>query len=186
MADDQSATGAIRSVDNDQMDVSTATSIDVQELLGLRETLANWLIGQGINQWQPSEPWIQGLVEDEIARGLVRIVRIQHELVASVTVTWSDPAVWSDRSEPAGYIHRLMVNRRWSGQDIGLSLLTWSEEHIRESGRKLARLDCVRSNRRLRDYYEACGYWVVGYQKFPGFQGAYETALYEKSLLASG
>jgi protein-tyrosine phosphatase len=166
------------------MEVSTATSVDVRELLGLRDNLASWLLGRGIDQWQPGEV-PRNLIEDEVAQGFVHIVRCQDELVAAVTVTWADPVVWSERSDSAGYIHRLMVDRRWAGREIGLSLLTWSETHIRHSGRTLARLDCVRSNRRLRDYYEARGYHLVGYQDFPDIPWANETALYEKLLLIS-
>jgi len=167
------------------MQVSTATSIDSKDILGLRDDLARWLIGRGVDQWQPGE-LPRGAIEDEVTQGFVHVVRRQEELVATVTITWADPLIWPDQTEPAGYIHRLMVNRRWTGREIGLSLLTWAEMHIRQSGRTLARLDCVRSNRRLRDYYEACGYHLVGYQDFPDIPWANEAALYEKSHLAPG
>lgn len=166
------------------MTVSTATSIDLEDVLGVRDNLAQWLIGRGVEQWQPGE-LPRGVVEDQIAQGFVHIVRCQAELVAAVTIIWADPLIWPDQSQPAGYIHRLMVDRRWAGRQVGLSLLTWAELHIRQSGRTLARLDCVRSNRRLRDYYEACGYHLVGFQDFPDIPWANESSLYEK-LLATG
>ena len=75
-----------------------------------------------------------------------------------------------------------MVDRRWAGQRVGSDLLAWAEGKIRESDRGIARLDCVRANHRLRAYYEAHGYSLVGYKDFPNL-GWNESALYEKALV---
>jgi len=99
---------------------SMATSIDLEDILGLRDHLAQWLIGRGVEQWQPGELPI-GVVEDQIAQGFVHIVRCQAELVAAVTIIWADPLIWPDQSQPAGDIHGLMVDRRWAGRQVGLS-----------------------------------------------------------------
>jgi protein-tyrosine phosphatase len=163
------------------MRVSTACSKDVEGLVALRDDLARWLLGRGVDQWRPGEvrrDWI----EHEVAQGFVHVVRRRDQLVATVTVTWEDPIVWSDQIESAGYLHRLMVDRRWAGHRVGAVLLAWAEAHIRASGRTIGRLDCVRSNRELRDYYESFDYKLVGYQDFPDIAWAHETALYEKEL----
>ena len=117
------------------------------------------------------------------------VVECADAVVGSVTVSWSDPFVWGMQNEPAGYIHQLMVSRDHAGQGLGSALLAWTEDVVRLSGRALARLDCVRSNQRLRTYYEERGYRFVRYQDFGGqpsplLSGAVpaETALYEKAL----
>ena len=76
----------------------------------------------------------------------------------------------------------LMVDRAYAGLRIGQSLLDWCENRIGRSGRTLVRLDCVKINRRLRDYYERAGYRVVRYNDFPDVEWAPESVLYEKSL----
>lgn len=65
--------------------------------------------------------------------------------------------MWGEMAEPAGYVHMLMVDRNLAGHGIGRAMLSWAEQLIADSGRRLARLDCVRSNRRLRTYYESAG-----------------------------
>jgi protein-tyrosine phosphatase len=163
------------------MKVSTACSKDVEDLGALRDDLARWLVGRGVDQWRAGEvpkDWI----EHEVAQGLVHVVRSRGQLVATVTVAWEDPIVWSDQIESAGYLHRLMVDRRWAGHRVGAVLLAWAEAHIQASGRTIGRLDCVRSNHQLRDYYEAAGYGLVGFKDFPDIGWAHETALYEKEL----
>jgi len=168
-------------INDEPVQVSTATSVDLRDVLALRDELAQWLTDRGIGQWHRGE-LPEGVIEEEVAHGSVHIVRCTGELVAAVTIAWADPLIWGARSEPAGYIHRLMVDRRWAGRGIGLSLLCWAEMHTRKSDRRLARLDCVRSNRRLRDYYQACGYRLVGYQDFSEIPWAHESSLYEKPL----
>lgn len=165
-----------------KMEVSTASSRDVGNLIALRDELARWLTARDIDQWRPGE-LLKDWIEQEVADGFVHVVRDADDLVATVTITPEDPIVWGHRIESAGYVHRLMVDRRWAGQRFGAVLLDWAETHILESGRTVARLDCVRSNRRLRDYYESFGYELVGYKDFPNIDWARETALYEKDLV---
>jgi GNAT superfamily N-acetyltransferase len=75
-----------------------------------------------------------------------------------------------------------MVDRAFAGHGIGRALLAWAEDFIVDSGRRLARLDCVRSNRLLRRYYQRAGYALVGYKALPEVEWAFEAALYEKPL----
>jgi GNAT superfamily N-acetyltransferase len=164
------------------MEVSTANSREVGDFIALRDELARWLTARGIDQWQPGE-LLKDWIEQEVTQGFVHVVRDAGDLVATVTVTPQDPTVWGHQIESAGRVHRLMVDRRWAGRRIGAVLLTWAETHIRESGCTVARLDCVRSNRHLREYYELSGYRLVGYKNFPDIDWARETALYEKALV---
>jgi ribosomal protein S18 acetylase RimI-like enzyme len=139
------------------------------------------MMERGIEQWRPGElpmEWIQTCV----AEGWVYVVPRAKELIASVTIVWDDPLMWGEQPEPAGYIHMLIVDREFAGHGIGRSLLAWAEQFIADSGRQLARLDCVRTNRPLRGYYERAGYTLVGYKKLPEMELAYEGALYEKPL----
>jgi hypothetical protein len=46
----------------------------------------------------------------------------------------------------------------------------------------LVRLDCVTSNRRLRDLYESAGYHRLEDKDFPEVAMARTTSLYEKTL----
>lgn len=71
----------------------------------------------------------------------------------------------ADPMDSAGYVHGLMTNRRGTG--LGGWLLTWAETRITAAGRRLARLDCVATNGRLRRYYTDQGYREAGFRSFP-------------------
>ena len=81
-----------------------------------------------------------------------------------MTLVWSDPFVWGDQDEPAGYVHMLMVDRAHRHEGLGSTLLSWAEERIVDSGRYLARLDCVRTNANLHRVLQNAGYHLVRYQ----------------------
>ncbi len=141
------------------------------------------MLRHGIQQWRPEElplEWIELCV----VHGAVYVASHDDRLIGSVTVMWDDPMVWGERSEPAGYIHLLMVDRRFGGHGIGRSLLNWAERSILEADRRVSRLDCARGNEKLRRYYEGAGYRFVEDQTFPDIDWALATALFKKRLRA--
>jgi protein-tyrosine phosphatase len=170
--------------------VRRATREDAQKILRLRDELSSWMAERGIDQWRRGEMPLAWL-EECAAQGWLVAASLGDNVVASVTLAWNDPFVWGDQAESAGYIHMLMVDRAYAGHRLGRSLLDWTERRIAGSGTHLARLDCVRANLGLRDYYEDAGYRLVGYTDFARTAEAIlgdsipaETALYEKTLTA--
>jgi ribosomal protein S18 acetylase RimI-like enzyme len=149
----------------------------------LRDDLARWMLNHGIEQWRPRDLTLEG-VQECVSQGWIFVAQRDEQLVGSVTIVWQDPLIWGERREPAGYIHMLMVDRRFAGHRVGRALLDWAERYILHSGRDLARLDCAKDNGVLRAYYEGAGYQLVGYKVFPEIESALETALYEKPLEA--
>jgi ribosomal protein S18 acetylase RimI-like enzyme len=147
----------------------------------MRDDAARWLVGRGIEQWIPGELPVARF-ERLIADGSVWLMRRDDQVVGMVTVMWEDPVIWGQREGHAGYIHTLVINRTFGGKRLGRDLLAWSEAQIMASGRALARLDCVRTNRTLRRYYEDRGYGHIGHKDFPDIEWANEVALYEKPL----
>lgn len=97
---------------------------------------------------------------------------------------WDDPAAWGPQPPTAAYIHRLMTDRRVAPPGTGRHLLAEAERRIAATGRLLSRLDCLSTNPRLREYYQAAGYTVMGEQtaKDGGLGTPYAVTLLEKHL----
>jgi len=152
---------------------------DAVAILRLRDALASWMVDRGIDQWRPGDMpllWIEVCA----AQGWVFAALRGDILVGSLTLVWADPFIWGDHNELAGYIHMLMVDRAYARLGLGRLLLDWAERRITGAGHRHARLDCVRTNVALREYYENAGYVLVGYREFAG--GIPSLALYEKAL----
>jgi len=99
-------------------------------------------------------------------------------VVGTITLQWSDPAFWNGASRDAGYIHKFAVVRAYAGRKIGEEMLWWAEKQALLAGKKYLRLDCLTSNRMIRDYYEKAGYIHKG----DSSQTGWRASLYEKTL----
>ncbi len=166
---------------NGECDVVRAEPTDADAVLGLRDEAAARLTARGIEQWRPGEIPVDWIA-DRIAAGYVYLVRRDGQLVAMVAITSRDRMVWGPRDDLAGYIHMLVVAPAAAGERLGRAVLSWSESWIADSGRTRARLDCVRNNPALRDYYERAGYRLVGYRDFTEPSWALDVARYERRL----
>jgi len=98
--------------------------------------------------------------------------------LGTITLQWSDKKFWGDLPLDAGYVHKLAIKRSYGGKRLGLRLLEWAEAKARAEGKRYLRLDCLASNRSIRDYYEKAGFVHVRDTLAPGWKAS----LYEKNL----
>ncbi|MFJ4438060.1 GNAT family N-acetyltransferase [Streptomyces sp. NPDC088923] len=125
----------------------------MDEVLGVLDEAAGWLEARGVSQW-PSR-FEAAWVREALTRGETWLVEIGGKVAGTATVDWSDP-LWADPGGTAGYVHRMAV-RRWAS-GLGSVILDWAGDAARQRGASTLRLDCVKSNGRLRSYYETRGF----------------------------
>lgn len=160
-----------------------ATASDVHILVALFDGAARWMLRNGIDQWKPGDKEA-GHFRRRIADGEVWLWESGGRPAGAYEVWWDDTAAWGVQPPVAGYVHRLMTARDDAPAGSGLTLLAHAERRIAAAGRKMARLDCLSSNPRLRAYYEAAGYRVVGEEpaKVAADGSRYGVLLLEKPL----
>ncbi|MFI9827101.1 tyrosine-protein phosphatase [Streptomyces sp. NPDC051913] len=156
---------------------------DAELLVRLRDSVALWMLARNIDQWKPAEKDATHF-RTRMAEGEVWLAYADGHLAGAYELWWSDEAAWGPRPTDAGYIHRLMTTPHLAPPHTGGALLTHAESRITSTGRPYARLDCLSTNPRLRTYYEAAGYTVVGEQpaKDGGSGSPYAVTLLEKGL----
>ncbi len=128
-------------------------------------------------QWRPS-PAFRQTIKDNIERGDVYVVKGLKGTIGTITLQWNDKKFWGDTRQDAGYIHKLAITRSHAGQHLGLRLLNWAEAKARAQGKSYLRLDCLASNKTIRQYYERVGFTHVRDTPAPGWKAS----LYEKKL----
>ncbi|MGW7274717.1 N-acetyltransferase family protein [Streptomyces sp. NPDC054864] len=155
---------------------------DIPTLVALYDAAAHWMQGRGIEQWKPGEKGAEHF-RGRIASDEVWLACDGETVTGAYEVWWADEPAWGEQPPVAGYVHRLMT-RRGAPAGTGRAMLARAERRIAEAGRGRCRLDCVSTNPRLRQYYEAAGYTVVG--ELPGKVAAdgstYGVLLLEKDL----
>ncbi len=160
---------------------------DLTELVRLRDDAARWQIERGIDQWKPGELGPEHFGA-RLRGGEVWIATAGPggPSAEAWELWWDDEPAWGVQPPVAGYVHRLMTDRRTAPPGAGRTLLAEAERRIAASGRPLCRLDCLTSNTRLRRYYEEAGYAVVGEQAGKNGDGGrtYGVTLLEKRVAA--
>lgn len=166
---------------NDEPQLRLADFSDAPALVRLRDDTARRLAARGVQQWQPGEKDEEHF-RRRMTEGEVWLAEIGGTLAGAWELWWEDEAAWGPQPPVAGYVHRLMT-AGGAPRGTGARLLAAAEERIAGYGRRYSRLDCSARNARLRDYYLAAGYTVVGEQ--PATEGGgspYPVTLLEKRL----
>jgi ribosomal protein S18 acetylase RimI-like enzyme len=151
---------------------------DLDTILEILEEASRWLSSKGLeSRWRPT-PAFRQTIKDNIERGEAYVVKALEATVGTITLQWNDEKFWGDLPPEAGYIHKLAIRRSYSGQHLGLRLLQWAEAKARAEGKRYLRLDCLTSNKIIREYYEKVGFIHVRDTLAPGWRAS----LYEKKL----
>ncbi|MGY4919999.1 GNAT family N-acetyltransferase [Streptomyces sp. 900116325] len=149
------------------MIITPAKLADVPRLVQFRVDAAAWLAPLGTDQW--STPFPSDHIAASVNAGEVFLVKESEEGEAVATVTLDhriDPEIWDlwtpeERAEPALYVHKLTVDRRYRGRDLGGQILDWAGDLAARQGARWLRLDAWTSNSKLHRYYLLHGFQHV-------------------------
>jgi GNAT superfamily N-acetyltransferase len=129
---------------------------DVAVVAGLLDEATVWVGERGYEQWPL--PFPRDELEAAVERGEVYVAEVDGEVVATVTLLWSDPMYWGERPPDAAYVHKLAVRRACAGRRIGSAIVEWADATAAAAGRMFLRLDCLAGNPGIRAYYEELGF----------------------------
>jgi GNAT superfamily N-acetyltransferase len=137
---------------------------DLSRLLRFRTDAAAWIAELGSDQW--STPFPAEHMANSIKAGTVFLIKESkaHDAAATVTLDGQiDPALWDlwtpeEKAEPALYVHKLTVDRRYAGQDLGGRILDWAGDLAARRGARWLRLDAWTTSTRLHQYYLEHGF----------------------------
>lgn len=174
------------------MRIAKATVANLKDVTKLADEARIWLAAKGTDQWQsawPSDEKRDDRVRKGLNEGQTWIAWDHDVAVASVSITTEhDPAVWSepgctcDLSEPAVYVHRLIIARSYAGRGLGAELTDWAGLRAsRDYGARWIRIDVWTTNTALHEYYLGVGFERCGSCLDPAYPSA---ALFQKPITA--
>ncbi|MFD8258744.1 GNAT family N-acetyltransferase [Streptomyces griseoluteus] len=144
------------------MRVTTATRIDLEQLLVFRVEAASWIGKLGSDQW--SRPYPAKRLLATIAGGTVFMLNDGQKTAGTITLTpEAEEGLWSDDelAEPSMFINKLTVSPDYAGQNLGGRLMDWAGDRAYRAGAKWLRLDAWTTNARLQRYYLDQGFQYV-------------------------
>ncbi|CAM4176922.1 GNAT family N-acetyltransferase [Listeria ivanovii subsp. ivanovii] len=154
---------------------------DYSKMNELMLNTARWLKESGSSQWNDI---LQGFdvhqMEERIKLGEVVLFETQEGLLAGAMIIRKTPSdwdtdLWEDlANENAYYLHRIMVDRQFSGISLSAQMINWSEQLASTHQVPYVRLDCIETNDSLNQMYRRYDFQLIG--KKNGFH------LYQKKL----
>ena len=162
------------------MKLVQATPADLDTVMEIYAEGDEWLKTQGLlTGSRPSPEQVRVWVAAAIADGHVYLCQTEDgRSVGSFRLIWSDPEVWPNDEEEAGYVHGLIIRNEVRGQGVGAQMLAWAAELVHANERRFLRLDCDATNPRLCRYYEQQGFEPRGVVP----QRYHVAARYEKAV----
>ncbi|BCY13586.1 GNAT family N-acetyltransferase [Actinoplanes sp. L3-i22] len=174
-----------RAVTDSPMAPRLAGPTDLPAIVDLIDEASSWLATKGTDQW--ARPWPSPAGRDARIRQGLRdratwIIREGDFAAATVTVQRTGAGfLWTpeELAQPAVYVHRLIVARKYAGQGLGAALVDWaSESAARSYGARCTRIDVWTTNTALHGYYKNIGFDFVRYANVPGYPSS---ALFERT-----
>src|ERR1035438_5502142 len=161
----------------ENLKVRQAVAGDLPVILGMIDEAAKWLRTIGTDQW--NEPWPNRRARDSRVLWGLRHKRtwlVESGRTAVATITYrqhasrkrddnqvpdGDRELWTEaeQSEPAVYVSRLVVRKKFSGLDIGGALTDWAGlRGARGWSAQWTRIDVWTTNEALHNYYTKRGF----------------------------
>ncbi|MFJ2191602.1 GNAT family N-acetyltransferase [Kitasatospora sp. NPDC087861] len=144
------------------MIITQARPSDLALLLAFRRETAQWLAGQGIDQW--SNPFPEEVLLASIEAGTVFVVHDHGTPAATVTLDNNpEPNLWTpeELAEPCMHLHKLTVARAYAGQGLGGRLLDWAGDRTARAGGQWVRINAWTTNVQLHRFWLNHGYHHV-------------------------
>lgn len=143
----------------------------------IRERM-DWMERNQIHQWVKGEydkAYPESYFADKAAAHQLVGIELDGRLIATAVILDKDSR-WGETTDKAIYIHCLAGSTSFPG--AGRCLIERIEGYAKKQGYQYARLDSIRTSKRLFGYYASLGYIKVG----EGEEPYYRFNLYQKEL----
>lgn len=158
------------------VDLRLASANDIPTIERCIAEASAWMREMSIRQWLPGE-FTTTDIASGVTSGATHVGVIDGRTVGSVRIQYS-PVLWPERCDQACYIHRLVIDRAYTGRGLELAILAAAERQAGAHGCSAVRLDCGARNDRLVRYYLDAGYTLLDERQQQGWL----VARFEKRL----
>ena len=156
---------------------------DIQIAFNLLKSASKTLEQKNISQWKywqyPPVEKIKWVEDGFLNNEFYFIENANDAVMGMVRILEEDLSYWGAMNDQSKYIHSLVIDKSFSGNNLGKQVILCIEENAKKNNFQYLRLDCDASNVKLCKYYENLGFILVGQKQLP--LGVYN--LYQKELI---
>jgi ribosomal protein S18 acetylase RimI-like enzyme len=148
-----------------------AKILELPEIIGLSRACADYMIQNGIFQWNSHYP-SEGIFKNDIHRKELYVLVDNSLIVACIAISnFMDveyaPVKWLTPNKKNIYIHRLAVHPEHQRKGYARQLMDFAETYARDNKFNSIRLDTFSKNERNQKFYETRGYQKLEEIYFP-------------------
>ena len=117
---------------------------------------------QGVNDYKVWESIDNKGLEKDILNSLQYKILQGDTIICVFSAQFKDPHIWRDRDRnDAIYLHRIVVNPLFKGQNQFKKVLTWAMEYARSKNLNYIRMDTWADNQKIINYYKSFGFVFI-------------------------
>lgn len=142
------------------MKIELASKNEIDEIYDLIIARCLWFKEHSIKQWDVNiypklfnKKYFLKQMETD------KLFVLKKDKIAGVVLLKDKDGYWPDL-ENAYYVHHLATSPDYKG--LGIELLNFALEQAKKDNKDYLRLDCLRDNQKLNQYYESLGFKNVG------------------------
>ena len=142
------------------MQILNSTQADLQTIFDLYDAAIAHQKAVSNLHWLPFD---RKMVEMEIEENRQWKILIDGQVACVFVTAYADPAIWAEKdADPSVYLHRIVTNPGFRGQNFVAAILEWSQIHGKSLGKQFVRLDTWAENLKLKEVYLRSGFQFVG------------------------
>ncbi len=142
------------------MTIENCVAEDINTIYNLYQDARNTQIVRKVTIWPHFE---KAFIAEEITNHLQWKIVIDDQIACNWSIAFSDPDIWEEKEKgDAIYIHRLVTNPKFRGNDFVTKMVEWAKIYAVEQNKKFVRLDTLGNNTRLMAHYVKCGFTFLG------------------------
>ena len=151
--------------------IRKATLDDIDSILNITQACAQYMINNGIFQWDENYP-NKRVFELDVSRGELFVIEDESAILGCIVISSliDDeylPIQWLTETSRNLYVHRLAIDPGQQGNGLAQQLMSFAETYGIENDYVSIRLDTFSQNKRNQKFYELRGYKRLGNVFFP-------------------
>lgn len=142
------------------MQILNSSIEDIEAIFELYDAAISFQKTKFNKHWQGFE---RSLIETEIRENRQWKIIIDNKIACIFAITFEDALIWKEKSnEPAIYIHRIVTNPVFRGNNQVKIIIDWATEFCKSNDKQFIRMDTWGDNHKLIEYYQSCGFSFLG------------------------
>lgn len=154
---------------NNKIEITLANINDLKDIHQILVGRCIWLNDHGIKQWNQNnypKKYSINYFSEQMKINKLFVAKDNKSVVGVMLLKNEDKTYWQDDKQ-AYYIHHLATNSNYKG--IGIELIKFAIKEAKLNNKDYLRLDCVKSNLKLNNYYKLLGFKIVGFGKYGSY-----------------